>query len=85
MKVLIERIPEAEPSPQFSMEGQREPTEAEGEGLYFLRMLLVELDPSRVFGDLRRVLDAAGDYLWVCEDHYSEYDPGLPILPGVRP
>jgi hypothetical protein len=35
------------------------------------------------FGDLRRVLTAAGDYLWICSspEHYRIYDPGLPVLP----
>ncbi|MBV9011064.1 MAG: hypothetical protein JO272_03260 [Pseudonocardiales bacterium] len=46
-----------------------------------LRELLLELDPARLFGGLRRVLTPEGDYLWICPPHYREYDPGLPELP----
>lgn len=38
-------------------------------------------EPDHAFGDMRRVQPPAGDLLWVCADHYREYDPGLPILP----
>ena len=55
--------------------------EAEGSGLRQFQSLLLELDPPRKWGDLRRVQNAAGDYLWVCPRHYREYDPGLPVLP----
>jgi len=54
---------------------------ADGAALRALRALLVQLDPSMVFGDLRRVMTPAADYVWVCKDiHYREYDPGLPRL-----
>jgi len=35
---------------------------------------------ARTWGGLRRVLTPAGDFLWVCPEHYREYDPGLPDL-----
>jgi internalin A len=47
-----------------------------------LRALLYDLDQARGFGNLRRVLSPSGDFLWVCPEHYSAYDPGLPILPA---
>jgi len=53
-------------------------TPAEGEALRALRAIIFEHDRLRSFGDLRRVQTAAGDLLWVCRDHYHEYDPGLP-------
>lgn len=56
-------------------------TAAEGRGLRVLRALLFEQDRSRAFGGLRRVQAATGDFLWVCPDHYREYDPGLPVVP----
>jgi len=55
-------------------------TSAEGAGLRELHTLLVEVDPSRAWGKLKRVLTTAGDYLWVCPEHYHVHDPGLPIL-----
>ncbi|HET6327663.1 MAG TPA: COR domain-containing protein [Planctomycetaceae bacterium] len=56
-------------------------SEAEGAALREMRELLRTLDPNSRWGGLTRVLTASGDYLWVCEDHYKEYDPGLPQLP----
>jgi GTPase SAR1 family protein len=53
---------------------------AEGEGLRQLQSVLNELDKSRKWGGLRRVPTQTGDYLWVCKEHYREYDPGLPVL-----
>jgi internalin A len=26
-----------------------------------------------------------GDFLWICPDHYSDYDPGLPSVPDPTP
>jgi internalin A len=56
-------------------------TTAEGQGLRALRVILLEHDHLRSFGGMRRVQAPSGDFLWVCTDHYSEYDPGLPIVP----
>ena len=55
-------------------------TSAEGEALRALRAIIFEHDPLRAFGGLRRVQAPAGDLLWVCENHYREYDPGLPTI-----
>jgi hypothetical protein len=62
---------------------QKHPGVASAEGAEFraLREGLLELDPARFFGGLRRVLTPEGDYLWICPPHYREYDPGLPKLP----
>jgi internalin A len=68
------------PGPEAELRGLSRP---DREGLRALRELLFRLDPSRGFGGLRRVLTPAGDYLWICPDHYSIYDPGLPDLSGV--
>jgi internalin A len=43
--------------------------------------LLFGLDEKRAFGDMRRVQSPSGDFLWVCANHYPEYDPGLPVIP----
>ena len=53
----------------------------ESEGLLALRSILFALDKAHVFGGLRRVLAPTGELLWVCSDHYPEYDPGLPHIP----
>ena len=55
-------------------------TRAEGAGLRELHSLLLELDPAKSWGGLKRVLTPAGDYLWLCPEHYREYEPGLPKL-----
>jgi hypothetical protein len=56
-------------------------TAAEGRALRALRAILFEHDQFRAFGGLRRVQAPSGDLLWVCTDHYPDYDPGLPIVP----
>ena len=55
-------------------------TTAEGEALRTLRAIIFEHDPLRASGGLRRVQAPSGDLLWVCENHYREYDPGLPVI-----
>ena len=55
-------------------------TEAEGAALRALRTIIFEHDALRAFGGLRRVQAPAGDLLWVCENHYADYDPGLPAI-----
>jgi hypothetical protein len=54
---------------------------AEGQAARALRLLLFGLDEKRAFGDMRRVQSPSGDFLWVCANHYPEYDPGLPVIP----
>jgi internalin A len=56
-------------------------TAAEGEALRAIRAVLFDRDRLRQFGGLRRVQAPSGDFLWVCSDHYLEYDPGLPTVP----
>lgn len=53
-------------------------TSAEGANLRALRTIVFEHDPTRQFGGLQRVLTASGDFLWVCPQHHSAYDPDLP-------
>jgi len=59
-------------------------TQAQGSGLREFRSLLGEIDRTQTWGGLRRVFTPAGDYLWVCGEHYREFDPGLPVLPAVQ-
>ena len=56
-------------------------SEAEGAGVRELHALLLELDPAKTWGSLRRAMAPTGEYLWLCPVHYREYDPGLPVLP----
>jgi internalin A len=53
----------------------------EGQALRLLRSVLFEYDPPRAFGGLSRVQALSGEFLWVCAEHYPEYDPGLPTIP----
>ena len=82
-KTLAERLlPEQSRRHLVRIDGGTELAPAQGEGLRALRRLLLEvLDLNREFGGLRRVRTPSGDLLWVCSEHYSEYDPGLPVLP----
>ena len=55
---------------------------AQGQAMRAIRTVIFQHDAQKAFGDMRRVLTAAGDYLWICPDHYGSYDPGLPSIPG---
>ena len=88
MKALVDKLPAQLNDEELEL-SQDQPagqlTSAEGAALRGLRALLLEHDPMRAFGDLRRVQAPSGDFLWVCNIHYPEYDPGLPIVPGSEP
>lgn len=79
-KTLADKLPQSQGEATTSM--PRGMTRAEGAGLRTLRALLLSLDPSSTFGDLRRVHTPSGDVAWVCPHHHALYDPGLPQLPG---
>ncbi len=65
-------------------DGQNQPSlsPAEGAALRSFRELLFSLDEQRHFCGLRRALAYTGDYLWLCSEHYGNYEPPLPRLPG---
>ena len=68
---------------ELDVPGSREEelvTRAEGAGLRELHGLLLELDPGKGWGRLKRVLTPAGEYLWLCPAHHREFEPGLPKL-----
>jgi len=62
-------------------DGSEQLTAAEGQALRAVRAIIFEHDQLRAFGGLRRVQSPSGDLLWVCADHYPDYDPGLPAIP----
>ena len=83
MGTVLEDLPSTVERPELGSDltttsGQL--TAAEGEALRALRAIIFEHDQLRAFGGLRRVQAPAGDLLWVCETHYPEYDPGLPVI-----
>jgi internalin A len=87
MKTLVEELP----VPSEAAEGDRAIRETtpqlnagENDGLRVFRSLLFAHDSTKFFGGLRRVQSPSGDFLWVCPEHYAEYDPGLPEIPGAR-
>ena len=55
----------------------------EGAGLREFHQLLREADKekTRAWGGLRRVSTPANDVFWVCPNHYTEYEKGLPKVP----
>jgi internalin A len=79
-KTLADKLPQSQGESTTAI--PQGVTRAEGAGLRTLRSLLLTLDPTSVFGDLRRVHTPAGDIAWVCPHHHSLYDPGLPQLPS---
>jgi internalin A len=83
MKAISEKLP-AEIGPEQEAAGPESSsqlTPAQGAALRNFRYALLKVDPQQSFGGLRRVQAPSGELLWVCADHYSEYDPGLPVLP----
>ena len=83
MKTLVEDLPSV--LPELGDGGPEQTTNkltsAEADALRALRAIIFKSDPLRSFGGLKRVVAPSGDFLWVCADHYAEYDPGLPVLP----
>jgi internalin A len=49
-----------------------------------LEARLVELDPSRYWGGLSRIVTPEGQTLFVCRDHYKTYSRRAP-MPAIRP
>jgi Leucine-rich repeat (LRR) protein len=85
MTTLIAALPSQEAGGQpglTTIESVQQITPAQGQAWRAVRILLFEHDPTRGFGDLRRVQAPSGEFLWICPDHYAEYDPGLPSIPG---
>jgi len=82
MKVVVDKLPGANPAQPTRglgpMDGQL--SVAEGAAARAMRALLFKIDNRKEFGGLRRVLAESGDYLWVCPNHYSTYDRGLPKI-----
>jgi GTPase SAR1 family protein len=84
MKTLISSLPDQIPADQDELVErglESKLTVAQGQALRAVRVLLFEHDRMRSFGDLRRVQAPSGDVLWVCPGHYTDYDPGLPVIP----
>ncbi len=87
METLITVIPHEpieDESGLNSIERESQLSEAQGQALRGIRVVIFEHDHARAFGDLRRVQAPSGDFLWVCARHYSYYDPGLPSAPGLE-
>jgi len=86
LESIIDRLPTEVLSSGWEIETLEVSTKlslAEGQALRALRQFLREQDPARAYGTLRRVLAETGEFLWVCPEHYAEYDPGLPTIPGA--
>jgi hypothetical protein len=83
MKALVQTLPVAETAEGLHVDHPGGLTRAEGAGLRALRETLLRVDEARAFGGLRRRQTPSGDFVWVCPQHYAEYDPGLPSLPDT--
>ena len=88
MKALVADLPDQKIEDQrevIARESARQLSPAEGQAARAIRVLLFEHDHRRAFGDLRRVQAPSSDFVWVCANHYPDYDPGLPSIPGSEP
>jgi internalin A len=84
MKTIVDALPAEAVKEQADVTSDQTTahmTVAEGEALRALRALIFEHDRMRRFGGMRRVQASSGDFLWVCPEHYTQYDPGLPSIP----
>jgi internalin A len=84
MTTLVAELPiqQAADQPGFAAEESRHQlTPAEGEAWRAVRVMIFAHDPARSFGGLHRVQASSGDFLWICPEHYADYDPGLPSIP----
>jgi internalin A len=84
MTTLSNELPRLDPvtPPGIPATASHPVAPAQGEAMRAVRTAIFQHDPNKAFGDMRRVLTAAGDYLWICPEHYGIYDPGLPSIPG---
>jgi internalin A len=84
MKTLVAVLPDKEAEAQgghlINRESANQLTPAQGQAWRALRVVIFEHDRERAFGDLRRVQASSGEFLWICPDHYADYDPGLPSI-----
>ena len=81
MKAIVTDLPTTQEARAESLAGSTgQLTAAEGAALRGIRAIIFEHDQLRAFGGLHRVQAPAGDLLWVCQNHYSDYDPGLPVV-----
>jgi internalin A len=85
MTTLITAFPsqEADDQPDLATAASaHQITLAQGQAWRAVRNLILEHDPGRAFGDLRRVQAPSGEFLWVCPRDHLQYDPGLPGIPA---
>jgi internalin A len=84
MTTLAREVPAVQPSARGDLPEQAAGrlSPAQGAAMGEIRTVIFQRDSGRRFADIRRVLTAAGDYLWICPDHYGDYDPGLPSIPS---
>jgi internalin A len=83
MKSIVDDLPDESPEDFTDLDpdqGSGQITSAENESLRALRRMVFRVDPERKFGGLRRIQTPSGDFLWICPEHTSEYDPGLPVI-----
>ncbi|HEY1191855.1 MAG TPA: COR domain-containing protein, partial [Gemmata sp.] len=55
----------------------------DGAALREFHTLLRDIDKSNNWGDLKATATKEGDYLWLCPEHYKEFNPGLITIPVV--
>ena len=86
MTILIEGLPDQTIDAQRELPADEHSgslTPAQGQAARALRTLLFRHDHTHAFGDMRRMQAPSGDFVWVCPDHSTEYDPGLPNIPAT--
>lgn len=86
MRAVIDALPDTPPGEGYPGADDLGPvgpmTPAQGAAARAARSLILSCDPWRSFGDLRRIQASSGELLWVCPEHYSHHDPGLPTVPA---
>ena len=85
MTTLASELPHVSTDPLSDSLHDQEPdapARAQGQAMRAIRQIIFQQDQVQSFGDMRRVTTAAGDYLWLCPDHYGSYAPGLPSVPA---
>lgn len=85
MTEIAELSEELDPTIELDLSGSLSASSFYGASLRVLRSALHRVDPSGRFQGLRRFMTPEGDFIWVCGEHESQYDPGLVRLSYVRP
>ena len=77
-KGLLDQVPAEIKTPDRPLTQRGIVSEPERSGILALHRLLNEIDPNQDRMGLHRVITYTGDYRWLCQHHYDDWQPQIP-------